>query len=467
MDFRDITVEQLAREIRTGTRSAEQVAHDTLARIAQYNARLNAFVALVDTDAILESARAIDGCVAGGNDPGPLAGVPVGVKDLEDVAGLRTTYGSKLFADSAPAQRDSIGVQRLRSAGAIIIGKTNTPEFGCKGTTDNRLFGPTLNPWDLAYSPGGSSGGSAAALAAGLIPLATGSDGGGSIRIPASACGLSGFKPSGGRIPSGDAAAPITRTLGVRAPMARSIRDTVLALDVMKGDATTDIFALPDDNKNWLTTWEAATPPDRIVWSPTLGFADIDDNILQICEAAIAKLRDAGLEITRRDQIIDEHPIQHWWAMWTAGLACNLGDRVDTDDFEQMDPALQYMIKTGLKFSGADYARALDTCHRHNYQLEQAFADAPIIITPTCAGRVPKSCENGIINGQETPGWVAMTFGLNMSRNPAATVHAGLNDDGLPVGLQIIGRQRHDIETLVAAGTIENILGGTARPDWP
>src|SRR5699024_1329478 len=168
----------------------------------------------------------IDQRVAHGDDPGPLAGIPVAVKDLEDVAGLPTTFGSVLFADAAPARQDSIGVQRLRAAGAIVVGKTNTPAFGCKGTTDNPLFGPTRNPWHPAYSPGGSSGGSAAALAAGLVPLATGSDGGGSVRIPAACCGLSGFKPSTGRVPTGDATPPLGRTLTVRAPMARSIGDT-------------------------------------------------------------------------------------------------------------------------------------------------------------------------------------------------------------------------------------------------
>src|SRR5699024_3866977 len=383
MDFRDTTVEQLAREIRNGERRAEQLAADTLDRIDRHNAAINAFITMVEREQVLAAARAIDRRIARGANPGALAGVPVAVKDLEDVAGLPTTYGCKLFADATPAVRDSVGVRRLRAAGAVVVGKTNTPEFGYKGSTENPLFGATFNPWHTAYSPGGSSGGSAAALAAGLVPLATGSDGGGSIRIPASACGLSGFKPSNGRVPGGDAEPPVAGLLGVRGPMARSLRDTVLALDVMKGAAAGDIFALPDDGRSWLHTVTWASPAPDIIWAPMLGFATIDDEVLQVCEVAIERLQEAGFNVMRRQQVIDDHPMPHWGTMWTAGLARTLGDSVDSDDFEQLEPELQHMVQGGLKVTGTDYVRALDACHRHNQQLEQAFADAPIILTPT------------------------------------------------------------------------------------
>ncbi len=463
MDFRDTTIDVLASAIRSGKRSAEQVMQGTLERIAEENPALNAFVLLVEPERVLAEARAIDAQIARGEDPGPLAGVPTGVKDLEDVEGLQTTYGSALYAGTPAAARDSIGVQRLRAAGALVVGKTNTPEFGCKGAADNRLFGATLNPWNLEYSPGGSSGGSASALAAGLVPLATGSDGGGSIRIPAAACGFSGFKASPGRVPLGGEAPPTTGVLGVRGPMARTMRDTVIALDAMKGDDPTDIFGLPDDDGPWLPSFDASTLPDRVIWAPTLGFAEIDADVLRVCEAAVEQLREAGVTVIERDRILDDHPMPYWWTMWTAGMARKLGDRADTDDWEKIDAPLRSMIQTGLKTTGADYARALDACHRHNYLLEQAFADAPFILTPTCAGRVPKSRADGIINGRSTAAWVEMTFGLNMTRNPAASVHAGLNSDGLPVGLQIIGRQRHDIATLGAAGFVERLLGGPGR----
>ncbi|MGH8112770.1 MAG: amidase [Rhodanobacteraceae bacterium] len=464
MNFCDITVEQLAAEVRTGKRSAATLMQETLERINEHNPKVNALVAMVDDERLLAQAHAIDRRVARGEDPGPLAGIPTAVKDLENVAGLRTTFGSRLFADSPPASRDSIVVQRLRTAGAVIVGKTNTPEFGCKGTTDNLLFGATRNPWNLDYACGGSSGGSAAALAAGLVPLATGSDGGGSIRIPASACGFSGFKPSTGRIPSGDEAAPTGRTLSVRGVMARTLRDTVLALNVIKGDAETDIFALPDDHVDWLTAYSDGARPDRVIWSPTLGFAKLDDSVRQVCEAAIERLREAGLTVVERDRIITEDPLPYWWTLWTAGLACTLGKRVDTESAPRIDPALRHMVEVGSTVTGVEYARALDACHVFNYQLEQAFVTAPIILAPTCAGRVPRLGKGGLVNGREMENWVQLTFGLNLSRNPAASVYAGLNADGLPVGLQIIGRQRRDLETLIAAGAIERILGGPGRP---
>ncbi|MDZ7826316.1 MAG: amidase [Gammaproteobacteria bacterium] len=201
MDFRDIGIGELAQRVRSGEQTAEEVLRSTLARIETENPRLNAFVALLPEAELLGQARAVDAAVARGEDPGLLAGVPVGVKDLEDVAGLRTTLGSALRGGIEPSARDSLQIRRMRAAGAIIVGKTNTPEYGCKGVTDNPLFGFTRNPWNPDHSPGGSSGGSSSALAAGLVPLATGSDGGGSIRIPAAMCGHSGFKASQGRVP--------------------------------------------------------------------------------------------------------------------------------------------------------------------------------------------------------------------------------------------------------------------------
>ena len=199
MDFRETTVADLAARVRDGEVGSRELVQAALDRIEALNPQVNAFVA-VDAEAALRDAAAIDELVAAGEDPGPLAGVPIGVKDLEDATGFVTTMGSATRADGPPAAVDSILVARLRAAGCVVVGKTNTPEFGWKGDTENPTFGATRNPWELGHSAGGSSGGTAAALAAGMVPLATGSDGGGSIRIPAAVCGLSGFKPSLGRV---------------------------------------------------------------------------------------------------------------------------------------------------------------------------------------------------------------------------------------------------------------------------
>src|SRR5260370_2216231 len=195
MEFQRTSISEVASSVQSGELSALEVVQSMLARIHSLNPSVNAFVAL-DEEGALAAARRLDARRAAGDDLGPLAGVPFGVKDLEDAAGLPTTHGSALFADAPPAGNDSVLVSRLRDAGAIVVGKTNTPEYGWQPQTYNRVFGTTRNPWNLDHTPGGSSGGSPAAIASGMVPLATGSDGGGSVRIPASLCGLSGFKPS-------------------------------------------------------------------------------------------------------------------------------------------------------------------------------------------------------------------------------------------------------------------------------
>ncbi len=227
MDFRTQTLDELATSVRTGQVSAVELTTHALERIEALNPRLNAFC-LVDGERAMSEARALDARRAKGEELGALAGIPIGVKDLDDVAGMVTTHGSVLHKENEAARLDSILVRRLREDGCVIVGKTNTPEFGAKPDTYNELFGATRNPWNPAHSPGGSSGGSAAAVAAGMVPLATGSDGGGSIRIPASCCGLSGLKPSHGRVPSGGPEPPSWHDLSSKGVMARRIADVAV-----------------------------------------------------------------------------------------------------------------------------------------------------------------------------------------------------------------------------------------------
>ena len=202
IDFRITTLDDLTRSVRAKEVSARELTEAALTRIERLNPVYNAFIAL-DGDRALDQAAQIDARIAAGADPGPLAGIPIGVKDLQHATGFRTTFGSALYADAPPDTADDPFIARLRAAGCVILGKTNTPEFGWMGNTTNTLFGPSLNPFDTTRGPGGSSGGASAALAAGMVPLATGSDGGGSIRIPSACCGLAGMKPSLGRVPSG------------------------------------------------------------------------------------------------------------------------------------------------------------------------------------------------------------------------------------------------------------------------
>ncbi len=234
IDFRTTPLAELARSVRTKEVSARELTQAALDRIRRLDPLYHAFVA-VDDERALNEAAAIDARIADGGDPGPLAGIPIGIKDLQSAVGYTTTYGSALHADDPPATADDPFVARMRAAGCVIVGKTNTPEFGWMGNTTNSVFGPTLNPFDPSRGPGGSSGGAAAALAAGMVPLATGSDGGGSIRIPSACCGLSGMKPSLGRVPAGGPNPPGWIDLSTNGPMARRIADVARALDVAVG----------------------------------------------------------------------------------------------------------------------------------------------------------------------------------------------------------------------------------------
>ena len=459
MDFRQTTVERLVADIHSRRLSARELTQVAISNIESLNQRLNAFCA-VDFDDALQQAATIDARLEQGDPVGPLAGIPIGVKDLEDARGFVTTYGAQLHAGDEPAQADSVLVALLREAGCVIVGKTNTPEFGFKGVTDNRPFGATRNPWNLDYSPGGSSGGTAATLASGMIPLATGSDGGGSIRIPSSVCGFSGIKPSQGRVPAGGKSAPGSGILSVKGPMALRVRDVAYALDAVVKEDPTDIFALPTPTASWRAALNQENKPKRLVWSPTMGFATVDAEIRQHCEAAIAALRDAGVEVVVRETVWEKDPMGRWYRFWSTARARAQGDLRGTPNWELIDEDLRPQIEHGMeKVSGVDYANALDACHYLNGKLVEAFNEGDFILTPTTCGQTPKvGSAYGTINGEETEGWVAFTYGINMTRNPAGTVCVGKTKLGLPIGLHIIGNQRDDVGVLKTMCFLEDLL---------
>src|ERR1700737_3456830 len=320
MDFRRVRVNALADEVRSGQLAARELVAHALGRIEALNGSLNAFVA-VDGDAALKAAAAIDEAVAAGEDPGPLAGIPIGVKDLEDAAGFRTTFGSAAWAASAPATAPSPLVERLVAAGCVVVGKTNTPELGWKAETESPLFGSTRNPWDRARSPGGSSGGSAAAIAAGMVPLATGSDGGGSIRIPSAVCGLSGLKPSLGRVPVGGEEPPGWPNLSSKGPMARTAAEVAYGLDAVIGPDPSDLRSLPMPESSWTAALDRPHVPMAVAWSPTLGYAPLDAEVRAVCERAVSALADAGARVIEVETVFADDPIMTWLTMTNAYLA--------------------------------------------------------------------------------------------------------------------------------------------------
>ena len=427
-----------------------------LGRIDALDPQLNAWV-VVDAERALDEAAAIDERVASGQAVGPLAGIPIGVKDLEDAAGFTTGFGSLLHAQDPAAAADSPLVARLRAAGCVVLGKTTTPEFGYQGDTTSLVQGPTRNPWDPERSPGGSSGGSAAALASGMVPLATGSDGGGSIRIPSALCGLTGLKTSHGRIPIGGVRAPGTVGLSVRGPMTRRIRDLVYALDVCVGPDPTDPFSLPPPQSPWAGALEDLGLPAKVVWAPSWGW-EVDAEIAAVCAAAVDRLAQAGTEVVEVDRVFRTEPLGDWFTMWTVFADRTQGHLRDTEQWDQIDPGLRQQIDQGHGVSAVEFVQATDAIHQHNLDLVALFADAPVLLCPVVAGQTARVGRQGTVNGVETQLWAPFTEVFNLTRNPAGSVCAGFTSDGMPVGLQVVGPQHADVVVLRTLAVLEDLL---------
>jgi aspartyl-tRNA(Asn)/glutamyl-tRNA(Gln) amidotransferase subunit A len=459
VDFRHVTVSQLADQVSNREVSAREVVGAALDRIDRFNDELGAFVALDPETAQAEAAE-LDERIAAGEDVGPLAGVPIGVKDLDHAAGFVTTFGSPAHVDDPPAAEDSPLVERLRAAGCVVLGKTNTPEFGWRADTVNEIFGATRNPWSLNRSAGGSSGGSSAALAAGLVPLATGSDGGGSIRIPSAACALSGMKPSLGRVPRGGPDPPGWPDLSTKGVMARRIRDVTLALDVVVGPEPTDLAALPLPEASWSRSLADIKPPHRVGWSPTLGFANVDTEVLEICEAAVRRLEALGTEVVPVDEVWSEDPVEDWLAMTSVFNLRSLDRFHGTEVWASIDPGLVAVMEWArTSVTPVRVIEAIDACHRGNVALVEMFHKFSLLITPTVAGQIPRIGEPGLIDGEPDVNWVRFTYPFNMTRSPAGTVCVGFTDDGMPVGLQVVGPQHADVAVLRLLTLLEDEFG--------
>lgn len=439
----------------------------SLAAIDRHDGQLNCVVARND-DAALTAAARVDERIAAGETVGPLAGVPLLVKDLEDAAGLPTSLGSAALgpAQLAPVDHDSVQVARLKAAGAIVVGKANTPELGFIARTNNLRFGETRNPWDLHRSPGGSSGASAAALAAGLVPLATGSDGGGSIRIPAALCGVSGFKPSLGRVPHGGCEPPAWHHLDSRGPMARTTRSIAIALDAVIGPDPTDLRSLPLPERSWSAAAAQPGLPMRVAWSPTLGYAPVDSEVLDLCAAAVKRLSQMSVEIEQVDDVFDADPIFSWVSLVNAYNRRTLS-ALEDEARDRLDPDLLTLMGFTETDTVVDVVRAEDECHRLNLRLVELFRRCRLLLCPTTAAVAPKLGASGTIDGAEDPNWVRFTYPFNMTRSPAGTVCVGYTEAGLPVGLQIVGPQHADLAVLRAMAAIEDALGVMRSPPFP
>ncbi|MBW2049431.1 MAG: amidase [Deltaproteobacteria bacterium] len=446
---------ELAGLIRSGDLSPVELMEETLKRIESVNRDLNAFVALRREEA-MEEARVLGERLAAGGDPGPLAGIPVGVKDLEDVEGMVTSFGSTAYRNNR-AREDSVQVARLRRAGAIVVGKTNTPEFGFTGFTRNRLYGVTRNPWNMDRTPGGSSGGAAAAVASGMVPLATGSDAGGSIRIPASYSGCFGIKPTFGRIPFGPAPLlPMTRTWTL-GPLTRTVADAALYLDCAAGYDPADPASLPGPRVSFLRSLEDPLPELRIGFSPTLGYARVQGEVMTLVEKAAGSFEQMGHRVE-----IWEGELPDVSGAWSHLMNLELFGLIRRD-LDRIRPELGHTLlrslNTAPSLSVNDLLRIQEVRTRLNRVLWEYFDGFDLLLTPTMptvafAAKGPPPAE---IDGHPIPllGAVAFTYPFNLSGHPAATIRAGLTESGLPVGLQIVGPMHGDDLVLRAARAYE------------
>lgn len=381
---------------------------------------------------------------------------------MEDAAGFRTGYGSALHADDPPAKADSVLVSRLRRAGCVVLGKTTTPEHGWTADTQSIPWGITRNPWKLERTPGGSSGGTAAALATGMVPLATGSDGGGSIRIPGALCGLSAIKTTNGLIPLGGPNPPGAGVLAVRGPMTRRILDTAYALGVCAGEDETDVFSVPAPPIAWAEI--RADVPPRVIWAPSPGYR-VDAEVARVCGEAVAKLESAGADVLVVEELFQSAPLDDWFVLWTVMRERAQGHLRATDDWERIDPGLREQMNFARRHVDAPaFMKALDGIHRANLDLVRHFARAPVILLPTVAGQTPVSGRWGTVDAEEWPYWAAFPPVFNMTRHPAGTVNAGYTADGMPVGLQIVAQRYRDRAVIGVIRAFEVLLDDERRP---
>ena len=442
---------KLATRIRKKDISPREVMEATLERIAAVNPALNAFVDLCPEKALAE-ARVMTERITSGADVGPLAGIPLGIKDLEDVADMVTSYGSIPFKHNR-ASNDSIQVTRLKAAGAIVVGKTNTPEFGFTGFTKNRLYGITRNPWNPDRTPGGSSGGSAAAVAGGLVPLGSGSDAGGSIRIPASYSGCFGFKPTFGRIPIGPSSHVSLSTMTVLGPLTRSVRDAALYLDCTAGCHPADPYSLPAPATSYQACLTQMPKQLKIAFSPDLGYAVVQKDIQPCVQEAVRVFEQLGHHVELWPDALPDTG-EYWSDMIATDIVAQLGDVLDKKRAE-LGRTLVGVLEQTRQMTVEKLAAIQQMRAQLNACLETLFDKYDLLLTPTMpteafAAEGPPPSE---INGQPIPllGAVAFTYPFNFSGHPAASLPAGLTANRLPAGLQIIApRHRDDLVLQVA-----------------
>ncbi|HEV8718165.1 MAG TPA: amidase [Candidatus Binatia bacterium] len=454
---------ELAAAIRRKRLSPLEVIRAVLAQIERLNPTLNAFVTVTAEQALKEARTAERALMKKNTTLGPLHGVPFSTKDLVLTKGIRTTFGTRLYADNVPSE-DAPIVARLRAAGAIQLGKTNTPTFGWLGATHNLLFGPTRNPWNPDCTPGGSSGGAGAAVAAGMGPLAIGTDAGGSIRIPASFSGIYGLKPSFGRIPVYPPSA--AWSISHLGPMTRTVADAALMLKVCAGPDDRDQYSLPGEKVDYLKALKDSLKGLRVAWAADLGFTKaLDPEVRAVCEKAAKRFREFGCRVEE----VEPHwpsPQEAWGVTFSGSLATRLAPYL-ADRRADIEPGLVALIDRALTWEPTHYIQAWFDRLAWNEHVQRLFEKYTLLLTPTLPCRPfaaeldhPPEIADIPVGRYE---WIPFTFPFNLTGNPAASVPCGFTAGGLPIGLQIVGRRFDDITVLRASARFEQISPWAAK----
>jgi aspartyl-tRNA(Asn)/glutamyl-tRNA(Gln) amidotransferase subunit A len=454
-DLYHLSAQELGTLLRKREVSALEIVQVTLKRIESLEPRLNAYITVTTREA-LDAARRCDKELAAGQDRGPLHGIPMAVKDLYDTAGVRTTSGSKILADRIPDQ-DAASIRKLRAAGAVIVGKTNLNEFACGVTTTNAHYGDTFNPWDLARTPGGSSGGSAAAVAAGLCTVATGSDTGGSIRIPAALCGVVGFKPSYGRI-SCQGIMPLSWEQDHPGPITRTVYDAAITLQAMAGWDAMDPASVDWPVPDYAAELDAGIEGRKVGVDWEFALNGISTEVHAAFEAALEVLRDLGASV------VDVH-LPGLTEGMSAGLTMWQGDAAAVHEewlrtrAEDYDPLVRSRLESARTVTGAAYAQAQRARRKLKRELQNVFGQVDLLATPMCAVAAPPHGASQVtVGGQEfdvLAGLTRYSRVFNFTGLPSISIPCGFTTEELPVGLQLIAPLFDEVGVLQAAQAYE------------
>ena len=422
-------------------------------RIDRLDSQLNSYL-LLTRETAMQRARAAEEAVMRGDELGALHGLPIAIKDTQMTKGVTTTVGSLVFKDRIP-ENDAAVVERVLAAGAIMLGKTNLSEFGLVGTCENRLGDHGRNPWNTDRTPGGSSGGAAAAMAACLCPLATGGDGGGSIRIPASFCGIYGIKPTQGRVSSYSGMEPaVPNHFGQQGPLSRTVRDSALLLQVVAGHDPRDPTSMREPVPDFLAALDKDIKGLRIAWSPDYGFAAVDPEVLEVTSKAAQVFEELGCHVEDSDLVMDA-PYDAYGPIYETNAYAQYGRYLESHG-DQMTQFARDFIDAGSKVTGADFARAVHLMDKLKAQMTDLFEEYDLLLSPTLAlpaipvGQFPEEIAGRPVYPHRYFSFHPFTYPINAIGHAAASIPAGFSSDGLPIGLQIVGRKGGE-ETVIAA----------------